>query len=156
MRETLQGPIEWSFYVNQILDQAFGEERYPVSVVEVATMLTPRLFPKDPITEVKGAVLLGMDGALAPDPQRRKGWAIFFNTAVSSRRRIRFTLGHELGHYFMHRRHHPRGFQCSNRDAPSQWQKVSWMEDEADTFSALFLMPPKDFCRQIWAPRCPP
>ena len=149
MREELKGPIEWAFYVNQILDQAFGEERYPVSVVEVATMLTPRLFPQDPITEVKGAALQGIDGVLAPDPRRRKGWGIFFNNTVASRRRIRFTLGHELGHYFLHRRLHPHGFRCGNREVPSQWQERPWMEEEADTFAALFLMPPKDFIKQV-------
>ncbi len=149
MREGLNGPIEWAFYINQVLDQAFGEERYPVSVVEVATMLTPKLFPQDPITEVKGAVLPGMDGMLVRDPRRRKGWGIFFNTAVLSRRRIRFTLGHELGHYFLHRQRQPHGFRCVTREMPSQWQELSWMEEEADTFSALFLMPPKDFSRQV-------
>ncbi len=149
MREQLKGPMEWAFYINQVLDQAFGEERYPVSVVEVATMLTPKLFPQDPITEVKGAVLPGMDGMLVQDPRRRKGWGIFFNSTVPSRRRIRFTLGHELGHYFLHRQRHPRGFRCVTREMPSQWQEISWMEEEADTFSALFLMPPKDFSRQI-------
>lgn len=138
----------WASFVNQVLDQAFGRERYPVSVVEVAQLLTPRLFPEDPVTVVEGAALEGVDGILTPDPRGRKGWGIFFNAAVPSRRRIRFTLGHELGHYLLHRKNHPRGFRCGDREASSPWGGLPRVEEEADLFSAHFLMPPEDFVRQ--------
>ncbi|MBF0311616.1 MAG: ImmA/IrrE family metallo-endopeptidase, partial [Magnetococcales bacterium] len=142
------GPLEWATYINRILDQAFGLERYPVSVVEVAMEVTPRLFPDDAVTAVQGVVLDGVDGILAPDPRGQKGWGIFFNSAVPNRRRIRFTLGHELGHYFLHRKNHPGGFRCGDRERPSP-DRTSRLEEDADIFSANFLMPPEDFIRQV-------
>ncbi|MBF0214783.1 MAG: ImmA/IrrE family metallo-endopeptidase [Magnetococcales bacterium] len=144
----LKGPQEWAAFVNHVLETAFGEERFPVSIVDVATMLTPRLFPEDPISIVQGANLDGVDGILVPDPRQKKGWGIFFNSSVPSRRRIRFTLGHEFGHYLLHRHRHPDGFRCGDREI-SILEKTSRIEEEADTFSANFLMPPADLQRQI-------
>lgn len=143
-----KGPLEWAGFINHILNTAFGMERFPVSVVEVAEMLTPKLFPEDPITLVHGTELEDVDGILVPDPRGKKGWGIFFNTAVPSRRRIRFTLGHEFGHYLMHRHRHPGGFRCGNREMPTS-EKASRIEEEADSFSACFLIPPEDFRQHI-------
>ncbi|MBF0138468.1 MAG: ImmA/IrrE family metallo-endopeptidase [Magnetococcus sp. DMHC-1] len=149
MTRVAQGPLAWSGYINQVLDQAFGLERYPVSVVETAPLLSARLFPDDPLTWIHGEPLQGLDGILAPDPRHRKGWAIFFNSAVQSRRRIRFTLGHEFGHYLMHRTNHQQGFQCVDREMFATRRGNLRLEQEADIFSAHFLMPMEDFQRQI-------
>jgi Zn-dependent peptidase ImmA (M78 family) len=35
---------------------------------------------------------------------------------ATSKGRINFTLGHELGHYLLHRHLSPEGFRCSSRD----------------------------------------
>ncbi|MBF0152898.1 MAG: ImmA/IrrE family metallo-endopeptidase [Magnetococcales bacterium] len=149
MKDTLRGPLAWSGWINQVLDQAFGLERYPVSVVETAPLLSTRLFPDDPLTLIHGQPLRDLDAILTPDPQRRKGWAIFFNSNAGSRRRIRFTLGHEFGHYLMHRHSHKQGFQCVDREQFPASRSNFRLEREADLFSAHFLMPMADFQRQV-------
>jgi hypothetical protein len=146
-----QSPEEWAFYLNQVFDEAFGAERHPISVIEMATMFTERKFPQDPISRIEGGNIPGVEGILAPDPKGKRGWAIFFdlNTSVRSKRRIRFTLAHEFGHYLLHRYKHPNGFECKVTDIPLHDRQLSRLEDEADRFAANFLMPIQDFQRQI-------
>src|SRR6266571_3775794 len=49
-------------------------------------------------------------------PPRAKGWGIFYNSAISSEGRINFTLGHEFGHYLIHRLAYPDGIRCGEQD----------------------------------------
>ena len=144
-----QTPEEWALFLNQVFDQAFGRERHPISVVEMATMFTARKFPQDPITRVEGGNIPGVEGMLIPDPNGQRGWAIFFDLSVPSRRRIRFTLAHEFGHYLMHRHRYPQGFKCSTPEIPLADRRQARLEQEADTFASHFLMPLYDYRQQI-------
>ncbi|MBF0424119.1 MAG: ImmA/IrrE family metallo-endopeptidase [Magnetococcales bacterium] len=145
----IRSPIEWAFFVNQVLDEAFGRERHPMSVIEVARMFSASKYPQEPIAAVEGDDLPGFQGALIPDPGRRRGWVIIFNSAIPSRRRIRFTLAHEFGHYLMHRALRPRGFHCVSVEDSDPEQAGDRLEREADIFAANLLMPIHDFREHI-------
>jgi hypothetical protein len=55
-----------------------------------------------------------------------------------TRGRVRFTLGHELGHYYLH-----RDYLLSGRShgSKSDFRSADEMEQEADEFAAALLMP---------------
>ncbi|MEO5347542.1 MAG: ImmA/IrrE family metallo-endopeptidase [Magnetococcus sp. YQC-9] len=142
-----RSPEEWALHINLILDTAFGRERHPVSVVEVARMFSAIKYPSEPIMVVEGGELPGFQGALIRHPNR--GWGIVYNRNVLSKRRIRFTLAHEFGHYLMHRSFRPTGFQCVAEEIPNPEQPFDRLEREADTFASHFLIPPHDLVEQI-------
>lgn len=59
---------------------------------------------------IRGDTLPGFEGASVPAPPGESGWGIIYNSAISSPGRIYFTLGHEFGHYLLHRIAYPKGF----------------------------------------------
>ncbi|MGN7614176.1 ImmA/IrrE family metallo-endopeptidase [Magnetococcales bacterium HHB-1] len=142
-------PDDWANFVNMVFDRAFGAERYPISVVKSALEFTELKYPHDPITDVRGHDLAAIEGSLVRDPHNRKGWCIFYHSGVPSRRRIRFTLAHEFGHYLMHRHQHPGGFECKIGEFGRHMGDLFQQEREADLFAAHFLMPQYDFKEQI-------
>lgn len=76
--------------------------------------------------------------------------AIIYNTKVSSTSRINFTIGHELGHYFLHRKLGDK--RCSLSDLENIGAlppHTPDIEREANLFSASLLMPSTDFRKQI-------
>lgn len=76
--------------------------------------------------------------------------AIIYNTEISSSSRINFTIGHELGHYFLHRKSGDK--KCSLNDLENIGALPPHsldIEREANLFSASLLMPAADFCAQI-------
>ncbi len=149
MKAGPNGPVEWAHFINLALNQAFGPERFPMSVVETAKMFTASKFPHDPIAIVEGHELPGLEGTLVPNPQGNGEWAIYFDISNSTKRRARFTLAHEFGHYLLHRHRYPRGFQCSLEEIPLHDRQMARLEQEADLFAAHFLMPLDDFQKQI-------
>ena len=110
---------------------------------------THHRFPDDPITLVKGDVLKGFDGALARAPPGKKGWGIFYNTAIASPGRINFTLAHEFGHYLTHRDTHSKGLRCGDQDVIRWDSEYGQLEHQANVFSATLLMPLDDFRNHI-------
>jgi hypothetical protein len=126
-----------------------GADRFPVDVKAVAREISHQKFPDDPITMIRGDALPGFEGALAPAPPGKLGWGILYNDAISSSGRINFTLGHEFGHYLLHRVAYPKGFQCSSEDMASWESEYGQLEQEANTFAANLLMPLDDFRSQI-------
>lgn len=144
-------PHRWANDISIILKTALGAERFPVDVKAVAREISRHKFPDDPITMIRGAELPGFEGALAPAPSGEKGWGIIYNSAISSRGRINFTLGHEFGHYLLHRIAYPKGFQCSSEDMASWESEYGQLEQGANIFAASLLMPLDDFRKQIEA-----
>lgn len=148
-------PEQWAIRISHILAASLGEGRFPVDVPMVATELSRQLFPDDPVSTVKGAELPGFEGALIKAGTTGKGWGIFYNNGIESRGRINFTLGHEFGHYLLHREDYPEGFQCGQKDMvgwDSEYRKV---EHQANVFAANLLMPLDDYRTQI-PPGCKP
>jgi len=126
-----------------------GVAEFPVDVPAVAFEISKAKFPDDPLTLVKGDELPGFEGALIPAPAGKKGWGIFYNSGITSRRRINFTLGHEFGHYLLHREAYPKGFQCDMEDMATWESKYERRESEANVFAATLLMPLRDFRLQL-------
>jgi hypothetical protein len=89
------------------------------------------------------------DGALFRVPAGRKGWAIIYNNAITSKGRINFTLAHEFGHYLLHRQAYPNGFQCGQQQIVRWDSEIGQVEHQANVFAANFLMPLDDFRSQI-------
>jgi hypothetical protein len=104
----------------------------------------------DPIKKIEEAELDTFEGALFP--LRKSGkWAILYNPAIRSPGRRNFTLAHELGHYLVHRKLRPDGFECGEARvlgfAESDVQRT--IEQEADAFASYLLMPLGDYRAQV-------
>jgi hypothetical protein len=131
-----------------MLRQAVPEaSRFPVDVRRLALEYTRQVFPKDPVCEAEGIDMEGCDGALVPIPGR--GWGILYNSGIASPGRVNFTLGHEFGHYLVHRERFPEGRRCTADDIAAGGPDVRDVEREADQFASDLLMPFDDFRRKI-------
>jgi len=142
-------PHRWANDISIILTMALGAARFPINVRDVAKEISAHKFPDDPITMIRGAALPGFEGALVPAPPGKIGWGIVYNSAITSSGRINFTLGHEFGHYLLHRLAYPKGFQCSGEDMVSWESEYGQLEHQANVFAASLLMPLDDFRSQI-------
>ena len=142
-------PHRWANDITVILKTVLGADRFPVDVRAVAREISKQKFPDDQITMIRGDALPGFEGALVPAPLGKTGWGIVYNNAIRSAGRINFTLGHEFGHYLLHRLAHPKGFQCSSEDMASWDSEYGQFEHEANVFAATLLMPLDDFRSQI-------
>jgi hypothetical protein len=138
-------PKRWANDLNTILTAFAGDGRFPVPVERLAMEFSAQRFPDAPVVAVEGGSLGKFEGALYPVSEG-KGWAIIYNTDVSDGRR-RFTIGHEFGHYLMHRSLLPKGIECGE-EAVTFRDGVD-LEHEADTFAAYLLMPFDDFRKQL-------
>lgn len=147
-------PRAWAVMLTQMLRQVVPEaSRFPVDVQQLALDYTRQVFPKDPIFEAKGIDMEGCDGALLPIPGR--GWGILYNAGITSPGRINFTLGHEFGHYLVHRERYPAGLRCDEDAIAAGGPGVRDVEREADQFASDLLMPFDDFRKQIPAKELP-
>ena len=116
----------------------------PIPILEIATAVD--------ITEIREEPFHSLEGALiTPD---HKGTGVILLNSNRSHYRKRYTIAHELGHYF-NPWHQPQGggFNCdakallqnqSTRNNPSQI-----MEVQANQFAAELLMPKKLFQRHL-------
>jgi len=142
-------PHRWANDISVILRTTLGEDRFPIDVKAVAREISKAKFSDDPITMIRGDDLEDFEGALVPAPPGKKGWGILYNTAIRSSGRINFTLGHEFGHYLLHRHAYPKGFQCSSEDMANWDSEYGQLEQQANTFAANLLMPLDDFRKKI-------
>jgi hypothetical protein len=142
-------PERWAIDISLVLNAALGKDRFPVDVPLVAKEYSAERYPDDPVSLVVGRSLPGLDGTLHRAPTGKKGWGIFYNSAIASEGRINFTLGHEFGHYLIHRLAYPDGIQCGEQDVVRWDSEYAQIEHEANVFSAGLLMPLNDFRRQI-------
>jgi hypothetical protein len=122
--------------------------RFPVKVEQIALEYSTRF--DDKIHSIQPADIDTFEGTLAP-LRKKGGWAILYNSSIASKGRINFTLGHEFGHYLVHRGRSPDGFQCGASDVYGEASAASrrLMEQEADQFASYLLMPLNDFRDQI-------
>jgi hypothetical protein len=142
-------PERWAIDIGLELNAVHGKDRFPVDVTLVAKEYSAQRYPDDPVSLVLGRSLPGIDGALCRAPAGKKGWGIFYNSAIASEGRINFTLGHEFGHYLIHRPAYPAGIQCGAQDVVRWDREYAQIEHEANVFSAALLMPLDDLRRQI-------
>ena len=144
-------PDRWAIDISLVLNAALGKDRFPVDVALVAKEYSAQRYPDDPVSLVIGRSLPGFDGALYRAPAGKKGWGIFYNSAITSEGRINFTLGHEFGHYLIHRLAYPDGIRCGEQDVVRWDSEYGQIEHQANVFSAGLLMPFDDFQRQVAA-----
>jgi hypothetical protein len=140
-------PAAWANRLSRLLAAALGDQRFPVDVERLALEYTREVF-EDPITKVIPAELRGFEGALYRSPSGKARWCIVYNQAIESPGRIRFTLGHELGHYLLHRAER-EAFECTPRDMARWREDDGRRELEANRFASYLLMPIDDFRRQV-------
>lgn len=72
-------------------------------------------------------------------------FTVFCNTARPGEPRRRFTLSHELGHYFLPRHHQALRYRNLEHASHCNYTSNEKMEREADTFASNLLMPKKRF-----------
>jgi hypothetical protein len=144
-------PEGWAIHLSRlvkVVHEAHGIPRFPVNVASIATDYSRNVFPKNPITLVQGAALgTRFEGQLLPHPGNNGEWGIIYNSAIRSKGRINFTLGHELGHYLLHR--HLGAIQCTTRDMYTWNSEYGQREAQANTFASYLLMPLDDFREEI-------
>ncbi len=146
-------PEGWAIHLSNVLkafQSAHSIDRFPVDVAAIAREYSKQVFPDEPITLVEGqAMSKSFEGMLIPSPHKKGEWGIFYNNAISSKGRQNYTLGHELGHYLLHRHKSPEGIQCSGRDMLDWKSEHAQMEAQANMFSSFLLMPLDDFRAQV-------
>jgi len=124
------------------IHRQLGASAGPVPIHAIATALD--------IVEIREAQITSFEGALVMPVDRNIG-AIAVN-AASPRRRRRFTIAHELGHFLSphHRPVNGVSFACSTRDLGSGWKGPAndldrhlVQEAEANRFAIELLAPPR-------------
>ena len=131
------------FTSEQILTFLIGHLReadIPVPLAEIAQAVG--------IEKIKLIDTDGFEGALISNPEKSRGYIVL--KADSYPRRLRFTLGHELGHFLIPS-HTPTYFNCSEEDIELSGSNGSnsGMEVEANQFAANLLMPVKYFRAEL-------
>lgn len=116
-----------------------GSVNGPVPVVQISRALD--------VAKVRLEQFDGFEGMLLTDVRRRTG-VILANTG-KGRRRARFTVAHELGHFLMERHHlsDERGFRCFSSDLREtrEGKRHLRQESEANRFAIELLAPPALF-----------
>lgn len=99
------------------------------------------------IVEIKDREMDGFEGALVADPNKTRG-AIAVKLGTQRRRR-RYTIGHELGHFLIPS--HGAQMQCTSANMRERrWDNaIRKREYEANRFSAGLLMPKPAFTKDV-------
>jgi Zn-dependent peptidase ImmA (M78 family) len=144
-----------------MLDAVFGPDRFdrgPVDVASLAVEYSAQVAPEGPVHEVVERRLKGCVGALVYSDTLPRQWAIMHDVGQSPGRRA-FTIGHELGHFVLHRRlieedeRYDLGIYCDEDSIVRR--NGTGIEKEADEFAANLLMPFHDFRRLLPAKERP-
>ncbi len=152
-------PLREANRITQMLDKVFGQDRFgrqPVDIATLALEYSGQVAPKSPIHLVEERDLKGCMGALVYSEEKPRQWGIAYHQGQSPGRRS-FTIGHEFGHYVLHRdliETDPRfegGVYCDETSILRR--QGEGLEKEADTFAAALLMPLHDFRRQATGQR---
>lgn len=135
--------------LSQWLDACFSSspgDRFPVDVPAIALGIGQQMNVADRIVQVQAFQAKAFEGGLFQiDPQK---WALLYNDAGVSPRRVRFTQAHELGHFIVHRTLKTT-FECSEGETAGWSDGNRNIEREADDFAANLLMPRTHFERKV-------
>jgi len=148
-------PLKEAARLTQMLDAVLGKDRFdraPVDVEALAVEYSAQIAPQGRIHNVEERDIPGCVGALVCSETTPRQWAILYHFGQSPGRRA-FTIGHELGHYMLHRQlietdtRFDLGIYC---DETSIVRRAgTGLEQEADAFAAALLMPLHDFRLQL-------
>ena len=148
-------PLKEANRITQLLDAYHGADRFdrhPVDMQFLALEYSKQIAPKSPIVTVEERNLKGCMGALVYSETKPRQWGIAYHKNQSPGRKA-FTLGHEFGHYILHRdliegdEQYDGGVYCDEESILQRNGKG--IEKEADEFAAALLMPFHDFRRQL-------
>lgn len=117
----------------------FRVRRPPVPVDKIARGLNLQVCSLPAEDDISGAIIRKGDQVI-----------IAVNPAHHLNRR-RFTIAHELGHYFLHKglgEHVDENFRVAWRNADSS-KAVNWVEIQANRFAAELLMPARFLERDL-------
>jgi Zn-dependent peptidase ImmA (M78 family) len=114
------------------------DERFPVDCRAISNEFHIKVQGGNLGSEFEGALFIENDLK-----------AIIYNENITEEGRKNFTIGHELGHYFLHKDR--KELQCSINDLTEFNHKPhpSNIEQEANCFAANLLMPTDDVRRQM-------
>ena len=154
MTEVLQlRPLKEAARITKVLDTVLGQDRFdhgPVDIANLALEYSKQVSPESPIHEVVERPIPGCVGALVYSESKPRQWAIMYDENQSSNRRA-FTIGHEFGHYILHRQLIEKdgefvdGIYCDENSIDRR--NGIGLERDADQFAAALLMPLHDFRR---------
>jgi len=143
----------WAIHLSKVVKvfhEIHGLDRFPIDVATIAREYTKNVYPDAPITLVEGRRFSKkFEGALVPNPNKAGEWGILYNSSISSSGRINFTLGHELGHYLLHRHLTGDPIYCVKSDMWKWDSEYGKMEAEANQFASYLLIPLDDFRDQV-------
>jgi len=139
-------PSAWGIQLSKLWMESAQD--FPINVREIALEVTKIKFPDDPVGIIKSHGISGIDGMLSK--RKSKGdWCISYDNTVTVPGRINFTLGHEFGHYLLHRKLRDE-FMCGQSDILDyDGAESKKIEFEANEFASYILMPINDFRTQI-------
>lgn len=126
-------------YLSDLADE-IANEHFPDAVVDPR-----RIIEAEGITSSYNDYGNYFDGMLECRDGR---FHIFCNTSRSSgpnTPRARFTLAHELGHYFIDEHRHSLLAGRGEHFSKSEFESSNLIEQEADTFASSLLLPPTRF-----------
>jgi hypothetical protein len=154
-------PLKEAARITKMLDAVFGEDRFDRSPVDIGTLAleySAQISPNGPIHEVVEREITGCVGALVASETLPRQWAIMAQRGQSPGRRA-FTIGHEFGHFVLHRQlietdaAFGLGIYCDEKSVDRR--SGAGLEQEADAFAAALLMPLHDFRKQLPADERP-
>lgn len=153
--------LKQSNQITLMLDQVLGTDRFdrgPVDIANLALEYSAQTVPESPIREVLELDIPGCMGALVYGDSRPRQWTIVSHQDQSEGRRA-YTLGHEFGHFILHRKlidedeRFDGGIFCDESSVLRR--EGADIELEADEFAANLLMPLHDFRKQISSKKVP-
>ncbi len=121
--------------------------RFPVDVTRIALEAHHIFGWSDPITRIEATSISGFEGCLVPNDDKT-AWMILYNASLRSPGRIRFTQGHELGHYILHRLLRNE-LKCTEADMANWSKDEDDLEGQADQFASYLLMPLDDYRKHV-------
>lgn len=125
--------------------RAVHGDTFPIDVSWLAKEYSQQVSPDAAIAEVSAVEdLEGFEGGLFWLPQRRV-WALLYRPHPDVPGRTNFTVGHELGHFVLHRTT-IKEFRCSTDAVLGHGSgRYKEIERDADVFASYLLMPIDDY-----------
>ncbi len=123
------------------LKQVFGlEEHLCFPIVKFIEWILPKLDENFQLEIVDVHELKGKYAEAIPSKHKIRIREDVYNDACDNKARARFTLCHEVGHYFMHDENTVSLYRIDGNSRIPSYQDPEW---QANTFASYLLMTPK-------------
>ncbi|MEH7223839.1 ImmA/IrrE family metallo-endopeptidase [Bacillus sp. JJ1566] len=115
----------------------FDENYFPV--VEFLELVLPKLYPSFSYEIISSENMKNEYGLTLPEKDIIRLREDVYENAISGIGRDRFTIAHEIGHYFMHK---PGSISLARNTSVVEVPKFKEPEWQANTFAGELLAPP--------------